>query len=335
MKRILVIGAAGSIGQNLISELIKTHGKHSVIAALHRSPLPDHLASDVICEFGFNIRDNQSIRAVFERHADSIDSVWNLAAPLSVDTAKDPSSAHDVTVGGMQRVLACMKEFNIKKLYFSDSIGSYGTSSPREGATAQWVMDNPDQNPGSDYGVQKRQCRELLHQYADREGFDTRFVIIPGVLHTQPVWGGGTTEYALDALAAAVRGEHYVCPVSPDVKLPMIHSSDLIEGMLKLMQSPPSKFPPNCRGTALAGFSFTPAELFEEIKKHYPDFSYSYDPESNPSIANFSVTWPDSLCHWEAIDRIGFLASTDFPTTVKHIIEAHQERQSCNSDVMN
>jgi dTDP-4-dehydrorhamnose reductase len=118
-SHVLIIGASGSIGQNLIEQLVKENGPHTVIAgtshnylyiyfspiinciiiiALHRTPLPDHLASSVICEFGFNIRDNESIRKLFERHADKIDSVWNLAAPLSVDTAKDPTSAHDITV---------------------------------------------------------------------------------------------------------------------------------------------------------------------------------------------------------------------------------------------
>ena len=87
------------------------------------SPLPEHLVPDTVCEYGFNIRDAASIKRIFDKHGADIDSVWNLAAPLSVDTANDPSSAYDVTVGGMQRVLSCMKGANIKKIFFSDSIG--------------------------------------------------------------------------------------------------------------------------------------------------------------------------------------------------------------------
>ena len=142
-----------------------------------------------MCEFGFNIRDKNSIRNLFLKHHGSIDSVWNLAAPLSVDTAKDPASANDITVEGMKRVLECMKECDVKKIYFSDSIGSFGTQAPRYGATAGWLADHPTQDPGSDYGVQKRMCRDLLHEYADKYNFDTRFLIIPGVLHTQATWG--------------------------------------------------------------------------------------------------------------------------------------------------
>lgn len=145
-KKVLVIGAAGSIGTHLLKELISRN--YTPIAALHRrwytcccavvlyfpnscyyifeyflSPIPDELAKHTICEFGFNIREEETIRTIFEKHKGTIDSVWNLAAPLSVDTANDPTSAYDITVGGMKRVLSCMQEFGVQKIYFSDSIG--------------------------------------------------------------------------------------------------------------------------------------------------------------------------------------------------------------------
>mmetsp|Transcript_1686 Transcript_1686/g.3146 ORF Transcript_1686/g.3146 Transcript_1686/m.3146 type:complete len:231 (+) Transcript_1686:445-1137(+) len=204
--------------------------------------------------------------------------------------------------------------------------GSYGMSSPREEATARWLMENPDQDPGSDYGVQKRECRDLLHEYAEKHGIDSRFIIIPGVLHTQPMWGGGTTEYALDALDAAVKGTHYTCPVHADEYLPMIHVDDLIAGMLLLMEAPEDKIPAICRGVAMAGFSFTPATLFDEIRKHYPSFSHSYDETSNPSISLFSRTWPDTLSPAEAHECLGFMATKPLGVTVASVIEGHVQR---------
>ena len=319
--------------------------------ALHRTPLPEHIATGVICEFGFNIRDAESIRRLFEKHADKIDSVWNLAAPLSVDTAKDPTSAYDITVrlhyidtsvllppltlsvfpcgvqvAGMERVLTCMQEFNIKKIYFSDSIGSYGIGSPRVDATARWLIEHPEHDPQSDYGNQKKQCRDLLAHYIHTFDFDARFCIIPGVLHTAEVWGGGTTEYALDAMLSAVKGMAYRCPVGEGVCLPMIHATDLIEGMIALMTTPSDAFLPHCRGVALAGFSFTPAELFAELRGYFPDFSFSYDLDGNSQAAAFAMAWPDTLCAEEAERHIGYKARNDFQTTVRDIVSAHKTR---------
>jgi threonine 3-dehydrogenase len=226
----------------------------------------------------------------------------------------------------MERVLNCMREFNIKKIYFSDSIGSYGITSPRLSATARFLMENPTHDPQSDYGLQKRQCRELLVRFMREHDMDARFVVIPGVLHNGAVWGGGTTEYALDAILSAVKGEHYVCPIREDVLLPMIHSEDLIRGMIALMNSPQESFLPHCRGVALAGFSFTPKQLFDELVTYFPNFTYSFDSESNPQAAVFAVTWPDTLCPDEGATHINFRAQRNFQETVKEIVESHQKR---------
>ena len=90
------------------------------------------------------------------------------------------------------------------------------------------VVENPTQAPGSDYGRQKRACRELLDEFGTKHGGDPRVAVLPGVLHSEPVWGNGTTEYALDAMLAASRGQSYVCPIGPDVMLPMVYVDDLM-----------------------------------------------------------------------------------------------------------
>ena len=54
--------------------------------------------------------------------------------------------------------------------------------------------------------------------------------VIPGVLHDSPEWGGGTTEYALEAIKAFANNEEFECPLSDlDKALPMIWVDDLIE----------------------------------------------------------------------------------------------------------
>merc|ERR1712048_678469 len=91
------------------------------------------------------------------------------------------------------------------KLMFTDSIGSFGGDSPRDEVLASWLVANPTQDPGSDYGKQKRACRELMKKYADEHEIDTRWAVLPGVLHTNADWGNGTTEYALDCIKHCVK----------------------------------------------------------------------------------------------------------------------------------
>jgi nucleoside-diphosphate-sugar epimerase len=184
---VLIIGASGAIGLQLVEALIEKYGPGSVVAALHRTPLPPHLASRCICEFGFDICKEETITALLAKYSGQLRAVWNLAAPLSVDTAKNPEKAHDITVGGMKRLLGAMKTYGPRFLLFSDSIGSYGKEAPRKEASVRWLVDNPKQDPGSDYGVQKREIRALMDMYQQHYGFDCRFAIIPGAYNANNI----------------------------------------------------------------------------------------------------------------------------------------------------
>ena len=169
-------------------------------------------------------------------------------------------------------------------------------------------------------------CRNLLEEYSTKHGFDTRFVVIPGVLHSESSWGGGTTEYALDALIAAHLGEPYICPIPPHVRLPFIYIDDLVRGMIYFERIPKENLLELNRGYNLAGFSASPEELFEEIKKLIPSFTVSFDRDRNPVAANFAETWPDSLSALEAGRDFEFLSTFNLRETVEIILRSHRDR---------
>ena len=280
----LIIGAAGAIGKRLCGAL--TARGHRVIATDRMEKLPGSVQREMgklgKCIGSVDVRDAEGLKALFREHADANTTVWNLAAPLSVETALSPEVAEAVTVGGMSNVLAAMSDVGARRICFTDSIGSFGASAPRKGATARWLIENPTQDPGSDYGRQKRGCRELMATFMAAGG-DSRFAVLPGVLHDNPVWGNGTTEYALDALIAAPHqaskhglptGSAYVCPVDPDVKLPMVFSTDLMRGLVALQEADEDSLAEPERGYCIPGLSFTPNELFAEIRKHHPGFGF-------------------------------------------------------------
>jgi threonine 3-dehydrogenase len=225
-SKTLVIGAAGAVGKRLCAAAA-AQGRH-VIASDRMQHLPGSLKRCAsVCVGNVDVTSEESVANLIRDHADADTTIWNLASPLSVETALNPEMAERVTIGGMQNVLSAMRLVGCRRICFTDSIGSFGATSPRRGVTAGWLVDNPTQDPGSDYGLQKRACRELMDEFAREHGGDSRFAILPGVLHSEPVWGNGTTEYALDALLAASRGEPFTCPVDPDVELPMVFSDDL------------------------------------------------------------------------------------------------------------
>lgn len=323
-RHTLIIGASGAIGKSLAAEITAIHGERSVIACLNRTPLPQELADVCIQERGVSVLEEESLRRVLTKHAPTIDTVWMLAAPLSVDTARDPALAHDITVGGMQRLLRCMLAAGLHKVCFSDSMGSFGATSPRRDATARWLTEHPLQDPGSDYGMQKRECRELLARYTAEHGFDARWAVIPGVLHGSAEWGGGTTEYALEAIAAAVRGEKYACPVPMDALLPMCWISDLCAALVLLQDAPRAALREPQGGYAIAGFSFTAQCLLARLTAMYPDFETEESLDCD--AAAFARLWPDSLSSEAASRDLGFSAKVGLNSAIEMVVEAHKQR---------
>ena len=285
------------------------------------------------CVGGIDVCDEEVIRKLFRDHCDETTTVWNLAAPLSVETALFPDLARAVTVGGMENVLSAMGSVGARRICFTDSIGSFGSTSPRKGVTARWLHENPAQDAGSDYGRQKRECRELMAQFVRDHGGDARFAVLPGVLHNNPVWGNGTTEYALDALLAAPHqqtkhglpaGGAYVCPIDPDVMLPMVHVDDLMRGLVSLQEADESSLAEPGQGYVVPGLSFTPNELFAEIRKHHPGFGYRVELDEN--MNQFAQLWPDELSGDEPLRDLGYAPEVDLPTMVSTVLGAHEER---------
>ena len=211
MPRTLIVGAAGAVGKRLCVALSRAGSE--VIAADRMQFIPSTIRYvATTCVGSIDVRDADALKKLFRDHADEETTVWNLASPLSVETAMSPEIAQSVVIGGMENVLSAMKEVGCRRICFTDSIGSFGADSPRSGVHGSWLVDNPTQDPGSDYGRQKRACRELLDDFATKHGGDPRIAVLPGILHSEPVWGNGTTEYALDALpregSGSLRGTH-------------------------------------------------------------------------------------------------------------------------------
>jgi len=145
------------------------------------------------------------------------------------------------------------------------------------------------------------------------------------VLHSEPVWGNGTTEYALDALLAASRGEPFTCPVDPDVELPMVFSDDLMRGMLALQDGHEEQLGEPQRGYCIPGLSFTARSLFAEIRKHISGFEVTVELDSN--MDKFSRLWPDELSTTEAARDLGYSPQNDLAGIVATVLSAHAKRK--------
>jgi len=263
MKRILVTGATGQIGSELVPELRRIYGGENVVVGVHRRPPSEDLKESGPFE-KVDVTDKESIEKAVEKY--DIDTIYHMAAVLSAVGEKDPWVAWDVNMNGTYNILEIAREHDVFRVFHPSSIAVFGPETPRENTPQETVL-----KPRTMYGLTKVANELLDNYYFEKFGLDVRGVRYPGIISSKTLPGGGTTDYAVEIFYEAIKHKHYTCFLREDSVLPMMYMPDCIKATLDLMNVDLSKLKHHADFN-LAAMSFSPKEIAEEIKKHIPDF---------------------------------------------------------------
>lgn len=284
MKKILVIGATGQIGSELTMELRKRYGNENVIAGyIHGAEPKGALKESGPCEVA-DVTDASVIAAVVTKYG--IDTIYNLAALLSVVAESRPALAWKIGIDGLWNVLEVAREHHCA-VFTPSSIGSFGESTPHVKTPQDTV-----QRPRTMYGVTKVTTELLSDYYYIKYGVDTRSVRFPGIISYVTPPGGGTTDYAVDIYYSAVKGEPFVCPVKKGTYMDMMYMPDALNAAISLMEADPAGLK-HRNAFNIAAMSFDPEEIFHAIKLQVPSFEMTY--QVDPLKQAIADSWPDSL----------------------------------------
>lgn len=284
MKNILIIGATGQIGSELTMKLRGIYGNEHVVAgyitgAEPKGELKESGPSE-ICD----VTNGEVIASVVKKY--NIDSIFNLAALLSVVAENKPLLAWKIGIDGLLKVLEVARE-NKCSVFTPSSIGSFGPETPRDHTPQDTI-----QRPRTIYGVSKVTTELLSDYYHNKYGVDTRSVRFPGLISNVTPPGGGTTDYAVDIYYSAVRGEKFICPIPKGTFMDMMYMPDALRACVELMEADEKRLI-HRNGFNIASMSFEPENIFAAIKKLRPSFEMEY--QVDPLKAAISASWPNSL----------------------------------------
>ncbi|MDD4638920.1 MAG: NAD-dependent epimerase/dehydratase family protein [Bacteroidales bacterium] len=310
MMNILVIGAGGQIGTELIPHLQKTYGDNKIIAA--------DLREDIVKKLSQNCRaitaDATDIKAYGEVVSTyKIGSVYNLVALLSATGEKNPLLACKINMGALMNSLELAKEYKFS-LFTPSSIGAFGNSTPKVKTPQDTLM-----RPNTMYGVCKVSGELLGDYYFSRFGVDTRSVRFPGIISSGALPGGGTTDYAVEVFYEVIKNGTYCCPVPENSFMDMLYMPDALEACTNLMDADPGKLI-HRNSFNVTSMSFSPSVLFKEIKKHMPQALFTYD--IDPVKAAIAASWPDSLDDSSARAEWGWKPKWGLEEMVKDMLKA-------------
>lgn len=281
-KRVLIIGAAGQIGTELTAALRQKYGSDIVIASDIKE-----MDFNLVPEGPFEILDATDfdhIQKIVEQY--KITEVYLMAAMLSAVAEKAPMKAWDLNMNSLFHVLNLAKEGRIQKVFWPSSIAIFGSSTPKTNTPQLTITE-----PNTVYGISKLTGERWCEYYFNRYGVDVRSIRYPGLISYKTPPGGGTTDYAVEIYHEALKENKYTCFLKEDTELPMMFMDDAIRATIDLMEADKEKI--KIRSSYnLAGLSFTPKEIAQNIQRYLPEFEIDYDPDFRQAIAD---SWPDSI----------------------------------------
>jgi len=283
MKNILVIGACGQIGTELVPTLRKIYGSDHVVASDLHFPLKGELSEGgPSCQIDATKITN--IAETVKKY--KIDTIYNLAAILSATAEANPMLGWNIGMGALLNCLEVAREYKTA-LFTPSSIGAFGPETPADNTPQDTI-----QRPKTIYGVTKVAGELLSDYYFKRFGVDTRSVRYPGLISNVALPGGGTTDYAVEIFYAAIKEGKFTCPLRRDTYMDMLYMPDALDAAINLMEVDPAKLI-HRNSFNVTGMSFSPEIITNEIKKHIPHFNIQYD--IDPLKQGIADSWPNSL----------------------------------------
>jgi len=314
--RTLVTGAVGQIGSELTPALRRRYGNDNVVAAGHRTQPSPELRDAGPFEF-IDVTRRESIETVVEKY--DIDTIYHLAAILSAVGEQKPHLAWDVNINGLYNILEVAREREIARVFCPSSIAAFGPETPRDNTPQETIL-----LPKTMYGVTKVAGELLCDYYFHRFGVDVRGVRYPGIISSETLPGGGTTDYAVEIFYEAIKYQSYNCFLREDTVLPMMYMPDCIKASIDLMEADFSQLRHHSNYN-VAAFSFSPIELVAEIEKHIPGLTCTYKPDFRQKIAD---SWPRTIDDSVAREEWGWNPEYDLAAMVADMVERLQKRHA-------
>lgn len=306
MKKIMVTGALGQIGSELIGKLQKEYGEENVLSTDIRQPLEPIAGPFEVLD----VTDGQKMYDVAKDFG--ADTIMHMAALLSATAEAKPLFAWNLNMGGLLNALETARELNMH-FFTPSSIGAFGPSTPK--------MNTPQdtlQRPTTMYGVNKVSGELLCDYYFHRFGVDTRGVRFPGLISYVAQPGGGTTDYAVDIYYKAIMDGKYESFISEGTYMDMMYMPDALQAIVDLMEADSAKLM-HRNAFNVTAMSFEPGEIAASIQKHIPNFEMSYNVD--PVRQAIADSWPNSIDPSAAVAEWGFRATYDLDAMTADMLE--------------
>ena len=241
MNTILITGAAGFIGSNLVKKYCKAHPDHQVIGVDNMNDYYDVRLKENRLEelkkyplFTFvkgNIADKQLIEDLFTKYQPQI--VVNLAAQAGVRySITNPDAYIEANLIGFYNILEVCRHHEVEHLVYASSSSVYGSNKK-----IPYSTDDKVDNPVSLYAATKKSNELMAHAYSKLYNIPStglRFFTVYGPAGRPDMAYFGFTN-------KLVKGEKIQIFNYGNCKRDFTYVDDIVEGVYRVMMKAPVK----------------------------------------------------------------------------------------------
>ena len=245
-KTVLVTGAAGFVGSNLVTELVKTVGEINIIGLdsvndyydpaikEYRLREIEKLVSKSRAKWTFikgNLADKALIDDLFKTHKPSV--VVNLAAQAGVRySITNPGAYIEANIIGFYNILEACRAYPVEHLVYASSSSVYGSNKK-----IPYSTDDKVDNPVSLYAATKKSNELMDHAYSKLYNIPStglRFFTVYGPAGRPDMAYFGFTN-------KLIKGETIEIFNFGNCKRDFTYVDDIVEGVKRIMQCAPEK----------------------------------------------------------------------------------------------
>lgn len=310
MQRILVTGASGQIGVELVPALRARYGADNVVAGTHTRALPADIL-DSGPSTRVDVTDSAEVQRAIQKF--EIDSIYHLGSILSVLAEQQRELGFQININGLWNVLETANRCGLERVIIPSSIGAFGPDTPR-GITPNDTI----QRPNTLYGISKVFGELMGNYYYEKLGLDVRGVRLPGIISWKVEPTAGTTDYAVAAFYGAIREGRYTCYLKPGTYLPMMYMPDAVLALIQVAEAGGSELKHHADFN-VNSMSFAPEQLADAIRERVPGFEMDY--VVDPLRQAIADSWPDALDDSVARREWGWQPMYDLRSTVQDMLE--------------
>jgi threonine 3-dehydrogenase len=216
--------------------------------------------------------------------------IYHVGAIFGISTEADPSSAIRVNALGTHHVLEAARLFDVHKVLFSSTLGTYGLN-----IREKFIDDYTLQRPNIIYGATKLFCEHMGLVYRNRYGLDFRTVRFPSLVGPG-VKTPGMIQYASAVIEESAKGNPYTIYVKPETRFPVMYFKDAARAIVELGAAPAG----NIKMVNYVISGATPVasaqELAEMVKARIPTAQIDFKPNMDIQRILDQVSPPRDDC---------------------------------------